>query len=206
MRRFVGLLTVVTAVSLFFGNVLAPSRAAECLCATSRQTNGWCPVHEFGYVGGIEVRSRWLYEFIDAHGHELDLSTFTCPTCRIAIATNGFCEIHRIGFVNKLAYFSLLTYELGKGEARSRASITCPACRKNSETYGWCAKSRLGMVGPFAIRNRQDFDRTVGALKIFLIANEASRRCHDCAGAIMTDSECPICKIAYKGGKAVGVP
>ena len=205
MRRLVGLAAVAAALS-FLGNPFAQGRPEECTCATSRETNGWCPVHEFGYVGGVKVTSRWLYEFADAHGHELDLSTFTCPTCRAAIATNGFCDIHRVGFVNRLAYYSLLTYELGKGEARHPSTITCATCRKNSETRGWCAKSGVGMIGPFAIRNRRDFDRAVAALDIFLVANEAARKCNYCAGAILKDSECPVCKIRYKDGKAVGVP
>jgi hypothetical protein len=154
-------------------------------------------------VGGVKVSSRWLYEFADAHGHEVDLSTYTCPSCRNAIATGGFCEIHRVGFVDRLAYYSLLTYELGKGESRRASTISCATCRKNSETHGWCAKSRVGMIGPFAIRNRADYDRAVSALALFSIANEASAKCHYCAGAILTDSECPACKIRYKDGKVV---
>ena len=192
MRRLAGLAAVAAA--------------AACLCATSRETNGWCPVHEFGYVGGVKVTSRRLYEAADAHGHKLDLTTFTCPTCRAAIATSGFCEIHRVGFVHEQAYYSRLTYELARGEVRVASSIACPTCRKNAETYGWCAKSRVGMVGSVAIRNRADFERAVEALKIFIAANEAARRCEYCALAIITDSECPACKIRYKNGKAAGVP
>ena len=184
----------------------AVAAALTCLCATSRDTNGWCPVHELGYVGGVKVQSRWLYEAADAHGHQLDLSTFTCPACRAAIATSGFCEIHRVGFVHELAYYSRLTYELARGEVHPVSSISCPTCRKNAETYGWCSKSGVGMVGPFAIRNRVDFERAVEALKIFMVANETARRCNTCAVAIITDSECPACKIRYKNGKAVGVP
>jgi hypothetical protein len=193
----------VVAALCLFGSDAARGRIDDCVCATTRDTNGWCPVHEFGYVGGVKVTSRWLYEFADAHGHELDLSTFTCPSCRNAIATNGFCETHRIGFVDKLAYYSLLTYELGKGEARPVSTISCAACRKNSETHGWCAKSGVGMIGPFALRNRHDYDRAVTALDIFIIANEASLRCNYCAGAILKDAECPACKIRYKDGKAL---
>jgi hypothetical protein len=202
LRRVVGVAAVVAAL-LFVRNPVAWGLTDECLCATARDTNGWCPVHEFGYVGGVRVTSRWLYEFADAHGHELDLSTFTCPSCRSAIATNGFCEIHRIGFVDRLAYYSLLTYELGKGQARRASTIACATCRKNSESHGWCTKSGVGMVGPFALRNRRDFDRAVTALEIFVVANEAALRCNSCAGALLTDSECPACNIRYKGGKTL---
>jgi hypothetical protein len=202
VRRLIGS-AAVTAAMLLGVTPTARGLAEACTCASSRETNGWCPVHEIGYVGGIKVTSRWLYEFMDAHGHQLDLSTFTCPTCKSAIATNGFCELHHVGFVNQLAYYSLLTYELGKAEARPPSTITCATCRKNSETYGWCARSGLGMVGPFVIRNRQDYDRAVSALKIFLVANETAKRCNYCAGAILTNSECPACRIRYKDGKAM---
>ena len=202
MRSLAGLAAVIVALSVL-ASPATQGPIDGCGCATTRETNGWCPVHEFGYIGGVKVTSRWLYEFADAHGHELDLATFTCPSCRSAIAANGFCDVHRVGFVNKLAYFSLLTYELGKAEPRPATTITCATCRKNAETHGWCAKSEVGMVGPFALRDRSDFDRAVAALDIFVVANEASHRCNSCAGAILKDAECPACKIRYKDGKAL---
>jgi len=181
----------------------ASSLADECVCATSRAINGWCAIHEFGYIGGVKVTSRWLHEAADAHGHQVDPTTFNCTDCRRAIETDGFCPTHRIGFVGKLAYFSRLTYELARGEVRRAPSIACATCRKNSESYGWCARSKIGMVGEVALRDRASFDQAVAALKIFMIANETARRCDRCAVAIITDTECPVCRIAYKDGKAV---
>jgi hypothetical protein len=174
-----------------------------CTCASARGTNGWCPVHELGYVAGVKVTSRWLYEAIDAHGHQVDLTTYNCPSCQKAIATDGFCDAHRVGFVKKQAYYSLLTYELGKAELRPEGSIACPTCRKNAVAHGWCAKSGVGMIGPFAIKDRHEYDRAAAALDVFLIANREAARCNYCAGAIITDGECPICRIRYKDGKAV---
>jgi hypothetical protein len=200
-RRIAGLAVVVALWLIALP--LASGEAGVCTCATSRETNGWCEVHEFGYIGGVKVTSRWLYEYIDAHGHALNLTTFTCPECRAAIASGGFCETHHLGFVNKMGYFSRLTYELGKAEAKPPSAIACRTCRKNAQTHGWCAKSGVGMIGPFAIRNRQDFDLAEAALERFMIANEASKRCNYCAGAILTDSECPVCKIRYKDGKVM---
>jgi hypothetical protein len=202
LRRIAGLAVVVAALWLTH-----PSRAegdsTVCTCATSRQTNGWCALHEFGYIGGVKVTSRWLYEYVDAHGHNLNLTTFMCPECKAAIATGGFCETHHLGFVNKLGYFSRLTYELGKAEVRPNSAIACRTCRKNAEAHGWCAKHGVGMIGPFAINNREDFDHAEAALLRFMIANDASKRCNYCAGAILTDSECPVCRIRYRDGKAV---
>ncbi len=78
-----------------------------------------------------------------------------------------------------------------------------PTCRRNAESYGWCRRSGVGMVGQVAIRNRQDFDQTVKALRIFIVANEAASRCKYCAVAIITDTECPVCKIHYQDGRAL---
>jgi hypothetical protein len=201
LRRLAGWVAVIALLSAA-GTETAQRPIEVCACATSRAVNGWCPVHEFGYVGGVKVTSRWLYETADAHGHDVDPTTFNCASCQAAIAANGFCSTHRIGFVDKLAYFSRLTYELAKGEIRRPASITCETCRKNSESSGWCARSKVGMVGEVAIRNREDFGRAVEALRIFIVANETARRCDRCAVAIITDTECPVCRISYKDGKA----
>ena len=200
MRRDPGWIAAA-ALLLVLGIGVALGAGVECTCTTTRATNGWCPVHAFGYVGGVKVTSRWLYEAADAHGHQVDTSTFSCERCKDAIATNGFCSAHRIGFVNKLAYFSRLTYELAKGEIRPVRSIACATCRKNSESFGWCARSKVGMVGEVAIRNRDDFDQAVEALRIFIVANATAARCDRCAVAIITDTECPLHGIKYKDGK-----
>jgi hypothetical protein len=202
LRRLFGLVAVVALFSLA-GNPVAQTQGDVCICATARATNGWCPVHEFGSIGGVKVTSRQLYEAADAHGHQVDLSTFVCPTCRSAIATGEFCDIHRVGFVGKLAYFSRLTYELARADVRSASSISCRICRKNAETSGWCAKSGVGMIGPFAIRNRHDFDLAAEALRVFKIANDAAPQCGYCAVAILTDTYCPVHRIAYRSGKIV---
>ena len=189
---------------LLFGSPTATSPPDRCICATTRATNGWCAVHGFGYVGGLKIESAWLYEALDAHGHDLDLSTFTCPACQKAIASDGYCEEHRIGFVRRQAYFTKLPYELAKAESKDVASLTCPACRKNALDHGWCAKDRVGMVGPFAFKSRPDYDEAVHAQEIVRLAAVASKRCDHCAGAIITDRQCPFCLITYKDGKPVG--
>lgn len=174
-----------------------------CTCAAARSTHGWCQAHARGYVAAVEIRSRLLYEALDAHGHTLDLGTFQCASCKQAIASDGFCEEHRIGFVRKQAYFSRLTYELARGEHRDPASITCPVCRKNAESLGWCEKHGVGMVGSVAIRDRQAYERAAGAVGIVKAASEMAERCEHCAMAMVTDTQCPVHRIAYKDGKPV---
>lgn len=188
---------------LLLGNPIASSPGDRCVCETSRGTNGWCRLHGFGYVAGVRITSAWLYEALDAHGHEVNLASFGCPSCQAASASDGFCEKHRIGFVDKKAYFSKLTYYLAKGDVRHLSDIACPVCRRNSETYGWCDRCKVGMVGQVSMVNRASFEQAVNSLHILYAANEAATRCDRCAVAILTDTQCPLCKIRYKDGKAV---
>jgi hypothetical protein len=59
------------------------------------------------------------------------------------------------------------------------------------------------MIGPFAINKRHDFDLAAEALRVFKIANDAALRCGHCAVAILTDTYCPVHRIAYRGGEVV---
>src|SRR5262245_37038094 len=65
------------------------ARTAECLCPQARRVDGWCDVHHVGYIAGLPVSSQLVHEALDAHGHQVDLTTFDCPSCRAAIAASG---------------------------------------------------------------------------------------------------------------------
>jgi len=194
----------LAAVVLLAGSTPPPGTGAVCVCATARSTNAWCPVHDVGYVGGLKLNSSWLHEALDAHGHDVVLSSFNCPACRRAIDGDGYCDEHKVGFVHGRAYFSKLTWRLGKAEVREPADIACAICRKNSETHGWCDRDRIGMVGPFAIRDRAAYDEEVHALGIVALADHEAKRCPYCAVAMVTDTQCPLCRITYKDGKRIG--
>jgi hypothetical protein len=181
----------------------ARGAAAPDPCAEARRVDGWCEREGLGYVANVAIRSRLLYDALDAHGHVLDLSTFTCPTCKEAIATGGFCEEHRTGFVKKQAYFSRLTYEMARGERVDPARLRCPDCRRNAETTGWCAKHRTGMIGNVAIRDRAAWERADAAVRILRAAVEMLPRCEWCAIAMVTDTKCPIDKTQWRGGQPV---
>ena len=175
-----------------------------CSCAHALEHDGWCDVHGIGYVGSVEVTSHLLFEALDAHGHDVDTSTFDCPSCRKAIETNGFCPEHRIGFRNELAYFSRLTYELARADRVGVRDVACPVCRKHMESRGWCAACGVGMVGHARFRDRRTFDRVDHALDIVEAANRVAARCEHCAAAMVTDTMCPVCGIRYEDGKEVG--
>ncbi|HWL94073.1 MAG TPA: hypothetical protein VNT79_11120 [Phycisphaerae bacterium] len=172
-------------------------------CAAARLTNQWCDACNVGYVAGVPIKSKFLFETLDAHGHDLVAANFTCPTCKIAIATEGFCEPCRIGWIDKKAYFSRLTYHLAKGVAKDPSTLSCTVCRKNSETYGWCERCGHGMVGNVEVKSRADFEGGRRGYELMMTAIEASGRCEMCGQVIITDGSCFVCKISYKDGKAV---
>lgn len=157
-------------------------------------------------MAGVPLKSKLLFEGLDAHGHTLMLETFTCPTCKQAIAEDGFCTKCRIGFLHKQAYFSRLTYELAHGEPVDVDKLTCPICKENSKHYGWCDKCKVGMVGNVKLKDRKNYDAALRPFDVMLIANEAGARCEMCALAIVTDTHCFVCKIDYKDGKPVQAP
>jgi hypothetical protein len=200
-RRFVALF----AAALLFAVAAAPADP-ECTCPQARLTDGWCDVHHVGYVAMVRIPSRLLYDTLDAHGHVLDLSTFTCPGCRKAIDGDGFCEEHRIGFVRKQAYFSRLTYEIARGERLRPEAVACPVCRADMERTGWCDKHRVGWIGNVAIANRPAYERAAAAVAILREAVDMLPRCEHCSEAMVTDQECPIHRITYQGGKPVPKP
>ncbi len=175
----------------------------ECPCPMAAQQSDWCDVCDVGYVGSMEIGSRYLFDVVDPHGHSLDLSTFECKSCRTAIDTEGFCETHRTGFVGGQSYFSRIGYELARGEVVDVSGIECSVCRKNARGQGWCETCRVGRVGSVAIHDRQAYLRLTRALHILHLANQAAERCEHCAAALVTDTECPECRISYRDGKAL---
>jgi hypothetical protein len=90
---------------------------------------------------------------------------------------------------------------LAKGTPIDVSRLTCSTCKKDASSFGWCEKDRLGIVGHTGFTDRASYDRTVAALAIVKLANEESKRCQYCAAAIVTDSECPFCKISWKNGR-----
>lgn len=177
-----------------------------CVCETAGQQDAWCEEHQVGYLASIPIPSSWLFETMDAHGHDLDLDSFDCDICRQAIRTDGFCAEHRVGFVKGKVYFSRLTHVVAQGQRTSVAGIECPVCRQNSADVGWCETHGVGMIGNVVIRNRRDFEDAAEAVRILRLAITAAERCRHCAAAIVTDTTCPVCRIRYSGGAPVPTP
>ncbi len=181
----------------------APGPPACTTCAAAKLANQWCDSCKVGYVAGVPIHSKLLFDALDAHGHELVLASITCGDCQAAIPREGFCEKCRIGWVDKKAYFSRLTYHLAKGRAVESDRISCPVCRKNAASYGWCDSCKRGMVGNVAISDRADFVGACRGYDIMMASIAALPRCELCALAILADKRCFYCRTWYKDGKPV---
>ena len=180
-----------------------PHTHEDCPCPVAPASSGWCDVCAVGYVGPVEIHSRYLHEVMDPHGHVVAPSSFRCTVCRLALETDGFCEEHRIGFVDKLAYFSRLTYELARWEPVDPSLDECRGCPPHAGEPAWCESCGLGVVGDVAIRDRQAFESALEAIRILRIADERAARCEHCAAAIVTDTECPIHRTVFRDGEEV---
>jgi hypothetical protein len=198
----VNTIAVLMLATVLAGGVVSPT-PGTCACAASRASGGWCDVHDVGFIGGVEIHSRDLLEVLDAHGHDVDPTTFRCPACQLALRVDGFCDTHRVGFVDGLAYFSRLSHHLASGQRMDPAAIECPVCKRNTATHGWCDRCGRGMVGNVALDDREAFDQVLHDLAIVVRADQAASRCRHCAAAMVTDTECPICRIAYRDGVPV---
>ena len=191
---------------------LLPSHAAAhgletASCDEAKRINGWCTTGNVGYVASVPIRSRFLYEVLDAHGHDIIKAHVTCPKCRKAIETDGYCPDHKMGYFHGEAFMSPLTWHLARARKIDPSTISCPVCRKHMSGIGWCEKDRLGIAGYFAVADQQEFEELEAAYRILLLANDMSTRCERCAGAMIADGYCSIHRVTYDGGKAIsGTP
>ena len=202
MRHFV--LAVLLAAA---GLPVAAHTEHTASCEEAKRINAWCDSENAGYVASVQIRSRFLYEVLDAHGHEIIPAKVTCETCKKALASDGYCPAHKMGFVRGEAFMSPLTYHLARARKIDPATITCPVCRKHTRGIGWCDKDRVGIAGYFALDDRQEFSELENAYAILLSAVAMSSKCERCAGAMITDGYCSIHRVTYGNGRAVsGTP
>ena len=197
----VGIATLVAALGL--PTAARAHNPAVKSCEEARRINGWCEPGQVGYVASVEIRSKFLYEVLDAHGHDIIKSKVTCPTCLKAIETDGYCPAHRMGYVRGEAYMSSLTWHLARARRIDPGALTCPDCLKHTHGIGWCDKDKVGIAGYFAVDDRQEFDELARAYALLLAAVEKSARCETCAGAMITDGYCPTHRLHYKDGAPV---
>jgi len=180
-----------------------PTQTDKCVCKRARVENGWCGKCGVGYIGGLKIPSKMLYEEIDPHGHDIDPKRIQCLSCRAAIAKDGFCRVCNIGFVHGQAYLSKLAYRLALGRRIDPDKLTCPVCRTNAQSYGWCEKCGKGFVGAFLFTDKATFEAAVAARKIIEAAVRELKHCKFCAAAIVCNGYCPRCKKRFCDGHVV---
>ena len=193
---------LIGSLALLLAGCAAPTNTA-CICDVAKLNNGWCSQCALGYVAGVTIESEMLFDALDAHGHDVDPGGVQCSSCRKAMETDGFCDRCQVGWVSKQAYFSTLTYRLAKGQAKDMSKISCPICQANADQLGWCASCGVGMVGNIAFPGKEGFEQASEPYRVFLAAVEVAKNCEWCAGAMVFDGTCPVCKISYRDGKGV---
>jgi hypothetical protein len=198
---------VVVAALVAAAGAAAAHEMRTASCEEAKRINGWCTTDDVGFVASVPIHSKFLYEVLDPHGHEIIKAQVTCATCRKAIETDGFCPDHKMGYVGGAAYMSPITWHLARARKLDPATIECPVCRDHMKSIGWCEKDARGIAGYFAVDDRKEFEALQAAYAILLRANDMSKRCERCAGAMITDGYCAIHRVRYDGGKAVsGTP
>jgi hypothetical protein len=182
------------------GLMIAADAGPSPVCEEARRTNGWCKAANAGYVASVEIRSRYLYEALDTHGHRIVRTAVTCETCRKALETDDYCPGHRMGYVGGRAFMSAITYQLARARKIDPATITCPICREHTQEIGWCEKDQVGLAGYFAVSDRKQFAELAQAYAILLEAVETLPKCETCAAAIITNGYCTTHRLWYQSG------
>jgi len=157
LRRVLVLLTcaLVLFATLRIGIEGNASSEVGCRCEEARQENGWCEACGTGYLASIPIPSRFVYEALDAHGHDIELTSIECVTCLDAIRTDGFCDVCGRGYIEGQAYLSRLAFHVAKGDYEAvepdfrvlRAALVeserCELCAAAMVVDGACATCRL---------------------------------------------------------------
>jgi hypothetical protein len=164
-----------------------------CTCAEARLINGWCRHCGVGLVAGLPVPSSDLYEALDAHGHDYQLTSIECPTCRAAIETNGFCNTCLMGFHDNLLYVSKLTHSMAKGQVVQSQDMACDICRRHLGDAGWCQVCQVGIAGNVAFENEADHETAAAAFRRLQEAVGMLDRCETCAIVMFTGGACRVC-------------
>jgi hypothetical protein len=175
---------------------------ADCTCRTARVANGWCQDCKVGYVDGVKISSKKLYEALEGKSFTT-ASEMKCKGCKEAFAKDGVCEHCHIGFANKSAYRAMPAYCLARGEAKDPAEMKCPQCKAYVADHGWCDHCNVGMVGNRAFKDKEAYAEAVKAREVLLAAVKAATKCETCAVAMVTDGTCASCKISFEDGKPV---
>jgi hypothetical protein len=181
----------------------AATAYADCSCKIAKVKDGWCQDCKVGYVAGVELKSKNLYDALKGEA-VTDTSKVKCELCKAALEKNATCAHCKVGFVHGTKYRSMAAYHLARGEATDSAKIKCAGCRAHAETHGWCDSCKMGFVANRAFADKDAYEQARSAHKTLHLAAKASGKCEGCAVAMVTDGTCSACKVSFKNGKMVG--
>lgn len=178
--------------------------AGECTCKTAKVDNGWCSECNVGYVSGVKLESKELYDALA--GVKVDKEKVQCPGCKTALAKNGACDHCHVRFEHGVAYKSPVAAKLaaGKPMAHGADEIKCPGCKKAAKAgEGWCDHCGGGIVGHRWFSDKKAYQDAVAARATLVKAAQAAEKCKGCAIAMVTDGKCDHCNVSFKDGKVV---
>lgn len=194
MRTVPSVLAFVVALS-------AVSYADDCAgCKTAMVKGGWCEPCKEGFVSGVNIKSKKLYDALS--GMEMKPDAMKCDGCKAAAAKGGECAACHVSFAHGKAYKSKIAAKLAAGDALDPAKVSCDGCKKVAADHGWCDACKVGLVGYHAYKDRAAYDDAAKARATLVNASSAAGKCEACAVAMVTDGKCETCKMSFKDGKA----
>lgn len=173
---------------------------ADCKCKLAKAENGWCGDCNVGYVAGVKIPSKKLYDAV-AGKPIADASKIKCQSCRVAFEKDGACSHCGVAFADNKKYKSAVGQRLAAGKARNPAAMKCSQCRVAAKDHGWCDHCQAGQVGHFRFKDKKAYDQAVEARKRLREAVKLAKKCETCAVAMVTDGTCATCKVTFKDGK-----
>lgn len=155
-----------------------------------------------GTVFDLEVTKQSLYDLLI--GEKVKADDLTCPSCKEAFNTDGVCTKCKLGFVKGRMYRSPYAYTMAKGEPYDPSKYT--ACKDVAGALAkndFCADCGYGFVAHRAFKGVEDHHWAVVAYDTIKRAIARSQICETCGTAILTNGNCPKCKIAYRQQRAI---
>jgi hypothetical protein len=182
---------------LIAGLLVASAQAGGECCDKAKAANGWCGDCKVGFISGVEMKSRMLYDTLAGAPAPADIK---CEGCKKAAASNGSCDACGVAFANKRMYKSVFGHAIAMGSYADPKSVKCEGCKKAlTGSGGWCDECKAGAVGGYVYKDRKSYDAAVKAREVVVAA--AATKCEGCATAMASNGPCKVCNITYADGK-----
>lgn len=212
MKRFT---TVFVAVAFTLAIAMIAMAGGDCSCKEAKATGGWCEGCSAGFYGDMVLTSKKLHAALQAKPiPEEKLAQIPCDGCKTAIEENGSCDACHVAFVNKHVYRSPYAAALAHGERmqwdekayakkKKEGATGCQGCETAAKASGWCKDCSVGFVGSYLYKDKVAHKNARKALTMIQRADKVAKSCEPCAVAMVTESKCDGCNVAFKNGKKI---